>query len=238
MNKNKNMLKKKIILAVAVLTFAAGSAIAVPTKADASIFGGEGSGDLGRLIILSKLFNDKGDGVFKGSGDGIDLGNLIILSRLFNQDIFGRQPVTAPTAVSPAPTAPAAPAPAPISRNLSREFSGRILLQANENGQAWYVNPTDGRRYSLGSPSSAFNLMSNVAVGVSNADFESFEGQAPSNLSGRFVIKPEDNGELYYVNPTNRQLTFIDGPSGALGLMSSTGIGISNNDLSRISAAN
>ncbi len=56
------------------------------------------------------------------------------------------------------------------SENLAERLSGKILLQVEQNGEAWYINPTDLRRYYLGRPSDAFNVMRTLGLGVSDDD--------------------------------------------------------------------
>jgi len=165
------------------------------------------------LFTLDRLFN-------WGEQGRTDLGDLVIMDKLFPaEEII--QPVSAPAAPS-----------------LATQLSGRILLQVEENGEAWYVNPVDKKRYFLNGPNAAFSLMSNVAVGISNADFDAFQGKATPNLSGKFLLKVEDAGKLYYVNPVNRSLNFVGGPSGAQALIQDKGLGISNANLERIPEAN
>lgn len=49
---------------------------------------------------------------------------------------------------------------------------GKIFLQAEENGEAWYVNPVDAMRYFLGRPADAFEIMRKLGLGITNADLE------------------------------------------------------------------
>jgi hypothetical protein len=49
-------------------------------------------------------------------------------------------------------------------------FAGRIFLRVQTNGEAYYVNPTDMKMYYLGRPIDAFNLMKNLALGISNGN--------------------------------------------------------------------
>jgi len=49
----------------------------------------------------------------------------------------------------------------------SLNLNGRILLQVEDLGQAWYVNPLDASRYYLGRPDDAFSLMRRFGLGVS-----------------------------------------------------------------------
>lgn len=54
--------------------------------------------------------------------------------------------------------------------NLAQKLSGRILLQVQSHGEAWYVNPTDYKKYYLGRPSDAFDLMRDLGAGITNED--------------------------------------------------------------------
>jgi hypothetical protein len=57
--------------------------------------------------------------------------------------------------------------------NFAALHRGKIFLQVQARGEAWYVNPTDGKRYYLGNGTDAYNLMRNFGLGVSNSDFSS-----------------------------------------------------------------
>jgi len=59
--------------------------------------------------------------------------------------------------------------------SFAKNQSGRILLQVEKNGQAWYVNPSDNKRYFLGRPDDAFNIMRNLGLGVSNENFNKLD---------------------------------------------------------------
>ena len=47
---------------------------------------------------------------------------------------------------------------------------GRILLQVEENGEGWYVHPLYQKRYFLGRPQDAFEVMRKAGVGISDQD--------------------------------------------------------------------
>jgi len=55
--------------------------------------------------------------------------------------------------------------------NFANDQKGKIFLQVEGNGEAWYINPNDGKRYFLGRPHDAFNVMRNLGLGISDADF-------------------------------------------------------------------
>jgi hypothetical protein len=63
--------------------------------------------------------------------------------------------------------------------NTNNGFSalqkGKIFLQIEGKGEAWYVNPVDGKRYFLGRPADAFNLMRKLGLGISNANFNALQ---------------------------------------------------------------
>ena len=54
--------------------------------------------------------------------------------------------------------------------NLRRRLAGRILLQVQEHGEAWYVDPLSLQRIFLGSPNDAFALMRSYGLGITSAD--------------------------------------------------------------------
>jgi len=117
---------------------------------------------------------------------------------------------------------------------LATSLKGKILLQVESNGEAWYVNPENEKRYYLGRPADAFQVMRNLGLGISNKDFSSFNGYAPSRLSGKILIKVEDNGKAYYVNPANLKMHYLGRPADAFKIMRELGLGISNGNLLQI----
>lgn len=114
-------------------------------------------------------------------------------------------------------------------------LSGRILLQVQDKGQAWYVNPLDSRRYYLGRPDDAFQIMRTFGLGVSNNDLNSFLGsKAPTRLAGRILLKVQDKGQAYYVEPLSLKLHYLGRPADAFNVIRSFGLGITNADLAKI----
>jgi len=54
--------------------------------------------------------------------------------------------------------------------SLSQKLKGKILLQVEENGEAWYVNPVNLEKYYLGRPHDAFDIMQSLGIGITNED--------------------------------------------------------------------
>src|SRR3989339_2190055 len=100
-------------------------------------------------------------------------------------------------------------APVANAASLAQTLSGKILLQVEEHGEAWYVYPGDFHRYYLGRPADAYNVMSNLSLGVSNDDFLKIASTTPDRFRGLILIKPEDDGRVYYVNPTDKSLVYM-----------------------------
>ncbi len=123
-----------------------------------------------------------------------------------------------------------------INKLLTGRLAGRILLQVEGQGQAWYVNPVNGSKYFLGRPADAFALMRKLALGVSNKTWATFKnGKAPAKLAGRILLKVEDKGMAYYVNPVDLKLHYLGRPADAFSVMRGVGLGISNANLRQIS---
>ncbi|MCU0679067.1 MAG: CAP domain-containing protein [Planctomycetes bacterium] len=57
--------------------------------------------------------------------------------------------------------------------DLKQRMAGRILLQVESHGEAWYVNPATGWRYYLGRPADAFKAMREQGIGITNRDLNS-----------------------------------------------------------------
>jgi len=128
---------------------------------------------------------------------------------------------------------------------LAQKLKGRILLQVEDKGQAWYVFPLDLKRYYLGRPADAFNLMKNLGLGITNNDLNkipSAEGGAADganmtlakNLAGQILIQVEDSGRAWYVNPTDLKRYYLGRPADAFNLMRQLGLGITNGNLAKI----
>ncbi|MEI6528816.1 MAG: hypothetical protein WCN88_00225 [Candidatus Falkowbacteria bacterium] len=122
---------------------------------------------------------------------------------------------------------------------LSTRLKGRILLQVEDKGQAWYLNPVDGKRYSLGRPEDAYNVMRRLALGVSNDTYGAIENNpsAWKKLAGRILLKVEDSGKAYYFDPTNLVLYYLGRPADAFNVMRGRGLGITTSNLNQLNSA-
>lgn len=53
---------------------------------------------------------------------------------------------------------------------LTSRLSGKILLQVESRGEAWYVNPADNRRYYMTNGDAAYQIMRFLSLGITNMD--------------------------------------------------------------------
>ena len=58
--------------------------------------------------------------------------------------------------------------------DIYQRLAGRIVLQVEKNGEAWYINPDTHQRHYLGRPSDAFGVMRNLGLGIADHDLEKF----------------------------------------------------------------
>jgi hypothetical protein len=128
-------------------------------------------------------------------------------------------------------------APSPASAATMAELmKGKILLQVEANGEAWYVNPVDLRRYYLGRPDDAFKIMRELGLGATHQFITSYT-YYPARLSGRILIDVGDSGKAYYIYPADRKAYYLGKPADAFDVMRKLGKGISNVDLAKITAS-
>ncbi len=122
-----------------------------------------------------------------------------------------------------------------VDTQLVNKLKGYILLQAENYGELWYVNPVDNLKYYIGNPLATFNIMRSFGLGVSNKDFDLFKKNGvPDRLLGRIILRVESYGEAYYVNPITREMHYLSRPQEAFEIFKSLSLGISNINIRKI----
>ena len=76
----------------------------------------------------------------------------------------------------------------PIDKKFAQSQKGNILLQVEQHGEAWYIYPKDQKRYYLGRPQDAFDVMRFLGLGISDADFLRLTGLKKEPLFGAMCI--------------------------------------------------
>ncbi|NTU98854.1 hypothetical protein HGA64_02520 [Candidatus Falkowbacteria bacterium] len=121
-----------------------------------------------------------------------------------------------------------------IDSAFAKKSQGKIFLQVQSKGQAWYINPKDLKRYYLGRPNDAFTVMRRLGLGVKHEVIVKNKIYSAA-LSGKILLDVEDKGKAYYINPKDRKAYYLGRPSDAFAVMRKLGIGITTTELDRIS---
>lgn len=130
--------------------------------------------------------------------------------------------------------------------HASSHTDGRILLQVEARGEAWYVDPVSHTRRFLGRPSDAYEIMRSLGLGITNANLDKIPKRGTAwdgdhslmqHVRGRVLLQVESRGEAWYVNPADGKRYYLGQPEDALRIMSSLGLGITNSDLANIPMA-
>jgi len=67
---------------------------------------------------------------------------------------------------------PLGPGKLDVNKDLAERLKGKILLQVESRGEAWYINPKDGRRYYMKDGESAYQIMRYLSLGITNANLK------------------------------------------------------------------
>ncbi len=75
---------------------------------------------------------------------------------------------------------------------LTNRLRGKILLQVESHGEAWYVRPDNGKRIYMKDGSIAYGMMRNLGLGITNADLK----KIPIGIEKRFSCADSDEDGL------------------------------------------
>jgi len=131
---------------------------------------------------------------------------------------------------------------------------GKILLQVQEHGEAWYVYPVNNSRYYLQDGEAAYQLMRNFGLGIADIDLNKIpavkdtaemKNKASScgvnslanKLKGKILLQVQQHGEAWYIYPLNCNRIYMADGQSAYDIMRYLGLGITNQNLSLIPVA-
>lgn len=127
-----------------------------------------------------------------------------------------------------------------LATTMAERTSGKILIQVERHGEAWYVNPNDGLRYYLGRPHDAFEIMRFLGVGITDENLkaipmvdEPWDANVDllNRVRGKIMLQVESHGEAWYVSPLTSKRYYLGRPTDAFRIMQNQGIGIRTRDL-------
>lgn len=126
-----------------------------------------------------------------------------------------------------------------IDNTFAKKQTGKILLQVEAHGEAYYVYPKDSKRYYMANGNEAYRIMRYLGVGITNKDLNRVMADKifAKKHSGKIFLQVEANGEAYYIDFDGEEHYLKDG-SAAYNIMRDLGLGITNNDLNKIPEGN
>ena len=122
--------------------------------------------------------------------------------------------------------------------NFADRLKGKLLLQVEDRGRIWYVNPDDAQKHEV-TFANALPLFQKFALGITNKDLNSIplnnENGASSignRLKGKLLLQVEDKGRIWYVdfNGKKWEVTWAN----LMNLFQKLALGITNADLEKI----
>jgi len=131
----------------------------------------------------------------------------------------------------------------PIDAVFSLKMKGRILLQVEEQGRAWYVNPADAKRYYLRDGRAAFDLLRRFGLGIRATDLATLpkegskvlqQSALQKRLKGKIVLDIQGHGEAWYINPKDGLRYYLKNGEEAYRIMRQLSLGISNANIGKI----
>src|SRR3989344_2356973 len=136
---------------------------------------------------------------------------------------------------------PCLPAQA-ATANLAKQYSGRILLQTQSFGRAWYIYPKNLKRYYLKDGQTAYQIMRGLGLGITDADLKKIPAQKGdladrklvNRLSGQILLQVQQHGEAWYVNPLDGLRYYLRDGEDAYQLMKKFAFGVKDEELRKI----
>lgn len=122
-----------------------------------------------------------------------------------------------------------------IDSKFAEKLKGKILLQVESHGEAWYINPTNNKKYYMADGAQAYNIMRDLGVGITNNNLNKILNNkvTAKKYSGKIFLKVEDKGQAYYIDFSGNAMYLKDGES-AYNVMRELGLGIKTSDLEKI----
>jgi hypothetical protein len=134
--------------------------------------------------------------------------------------------------------------------SVAASVSGKILLDVQSHGEAWYVYPKTLERFYLKDGEAAYGIMRSFGLGITNADLARIPSVANVNemknaqsscgntlansVKGKILLQVQAHGEAWYVEPSKCARIYMKDGAEAYTIMRYLGLGITSADLSTI----
>lgn len=130
-------------------------------------------------------------------------------------------------------------------------LKGRILLQVQQHGEAWYVHPGTGLRYYMKDGPVAYGMMRNFGLGITDQNLAAIPSVATvdelksstsicssnsmaNKVKGWILLQVQQHGEAWYVDAIKCRRIYMKDGAAAYTLMRFLGLGITDLNLAKI----
>ena len=122
------------------------------------------------------------------------------------------------------------------AETIANRLKGKILLQVESRGEAYYVHPTSSKAYYMADGNEAYTIMRDLGIGITNKDLDNITTNKTfaKKYSGKIFLQVESHGEAYYID-FNGEAHYLKDGAAAYSIMRSLGLGITNKDLEKVS---
>lgn len=137
------------------------------------------------------------------------------------------------------------------STGSSKSLNGKILLQVQQHGEAWYVNPTSGMRYYMKDGPAAYEMMRSFGLGITDLNLAKIpsvmttdaleqstsicsSNSLANGTKGKILLQVQQHGEAWYVDTNTCRRIYMKDGAAAYSIMRFLGLGITDADLQKI----
>jgi hypothetical protein len=123
--------------------------------------------------------------------------------------------------------------------DIGNDLKGYFLMEVEGNGQIWYITPDKGEKILVGGPDTAFGIIRKYGLGIKADELDGYlKSSFPERLKATILLNVEQNGEAYYVNPTNMEGYYLGRPDTIMDILKKIALGINNKGLAMIRVSN
>jgi len=124
-----------------------------------------------------------------------------------------------------------------VDQKLIQSMSGKILLQVEDRGAAWYLDPATKKRYYLKDGQAAYQALRTFGLGITNDDLKRLQAKNAklmTALKGKILLQVQSKGEAYYIHPSTGAAHYMKDGAEAYRIMRELSLGITNINLNKI----
>lgn len=122
-----------------------------------------------------------------------------------------------------------------VDKKLSEKLKGKLLLDVENKGKIFYINPKDLKKYEV-TFANALPLFQKLSLGISNQNLDQISTSKSTTLgkqlAGKLLLQVEDKGRIWYIdsNGKKHEVTWAN----LMNLFKSLSLGINTENLNKI----